>query len=64
MANPLAMILTGALMLRSLGLEEAGSSIEDAVAVVIKEGMVTEELGGNLGTNAVAKAVINALKSA
>ena len=63
-ANPLAMILTGALMLRSLGLEEAGSSIEDAVAVVIKEGMVTEELGGNLGTNDVAKAVIEALKSA
>lgn len=46
-ANPLAMILSAAMMLRlSLGLEAEAAAIEQAVDVVIKEGYRTPDIAG------------------
>ncbi len=61
-ANPTAMILAGALMLRHLGEQAAAERVEAAVATVIAEGRtVTYDLGGNAGTREFADAVIDRL---
>jgi isocitrate dehydrogenase (NAD+) len=57
-ANPTALILSGALMLRHLGETEAGDRVESAVREVIAEGTtVTYDLGGHAGTKAFGAAV-------
>ncbi len=67
-ANPCAAILSGALMLRHLGENEAANSVEAAVAAVLAEGrVVTADLnvGGDetavVGTQAMAEAIIEKL---
>jgi isocitrate dehydrogenase (NAD+) len=61
-ANPTALILSGALMLRYLGYPEVGERVESAVRAVIAEGRVTtHDLGGNAGTSQFADAVIEQL---
>jgi isocitrate dehydrogenase (NAD+) len=61
-ANPTALILSGALMLRHLGYPEAGAAVEEAVRGVIAEGRtVTSDLGGTAGTSEFADAVIERL---
>src|SRR5437870_11909293 len=50
-ANPTALILSGAPMLRHLGYPELGERVEAAVRSVIAEGRTTtSDLGGNAGT--------------
>jgi isocitrate dehydrogenase (NAD+) len=61
-ANPTALILSGALMLRHLGYAEVGDRVERAVRDVIAEGRtVTSDLGGTAGTSQFADAVIERL---
>jgi isocitrate dehydrogenase (NAD+) len=61
-ANPTALILSGALMLRHLGYADAGERVEGAVRAVVAEGKtVTSDLGGNAGTREFADAVIDQL---
>jgi 3-isopropylmalate dehydrogenase len=61
-ANPLATILTGAMMLRySFGAEKAAQQIENAVQKVLAAGLRTGDLGGTLGTVPMAQAVLKAL---
>lgn len=68
-ANPLATILSAAMMLDWLGerhsnktARQAAQRIEAAVASVLREGMVrTADLGGHATTSDVAEAVIHAL---
>jgi isocitrate dehydrogenase (NAD+) len=61
-ANPTALILSGALMLRHLGYADIGQRVEEAVRAVIAEGRtVTSDLGGNAGTSQFADAVIERL---
>jgi len=61
-ANPTALILSGALMLRHLGYAEVGERVEEAVRAVIAEGRtVTSDLGGSAGTAAFADAIIDRL---
>lgn len=58
-ANPLGTILSTALMLRhSLNLETEAAAIESAVDQVITAGCRTADLGGRLGTHAMADEVI------
>src|SRR5258705_5451335 len=58
-ANPTALILSGALMLRHLGYAEVGERLETAVRHVIAEGRtVTSGLGGTAGTRHVSVARI------
>lgn len=62
LANPIAMILSGAMMLRHLGEPAAASNVERAVDVVLGAGTVrTPDLGGSATTMEVAEAVASAL---
>ena len=57
--NPMAQILSGGMMLAHLGLEEAASKVERAVAAVLEEGRVrTPDLGGSGTSVEVTDAVI------
>src|SRR6187401_1816305 len=57
-ANPTALILSAALMLRHLGEVEAAGRVESAVRDVIAEGTtVTYDLGGSTGTREFGEAV-------
>jgi isocitrate dehydrogenase (NAD+) len=57
-ANPTALILSGALMLRHLGETDAAERVESAVRYTIAEGRtVPRDLGGTGGTKAFAAAV-------
>lgn len=47
-ANPLATILSGAMMLESLGEHEAGKAIRDAVALICRFGIGTQDLKMNI----------------
>jgi isocitrate dehydrogenase (NAD+) len=61
-ANPTALILSGALMLRHLGYPDTADHVERAVRDVIAEGeTLTYDLGGTAGTSAFADAVVERL---
>jgi 3-isopropylmalate dehydrogenase len=60
-ANPLAAILTGALMLEHLGHEDAARAIERAVQQALAAGVRTQDLGGTTSTRAAAAAVLERL---
>ena len=61
-ANPTALILSGAMMLRHLGHPAEATGLETAVRGVIAEGRtMTYDLGGTAGTAAFADAVIGRL---
>lgn len=58
LANPVAQILSAAMMLRfSLGEKEAADAIEAAVADVFEEGVATPDVGGSASTDEVGRAV-------
>jgi isocitrate dehydrogenase (NAD+) len=64
-ANPTALILSGALMLRHMGELDAGQRVESALRAVIAEGRtLTQDLGGTAGTRAFADAIVSRLGSA
>ena len=59
-ANPLAMFLSAALMLRhGLGMENEASAVESAVDRALAEGLRTRDLGGDATTDEAAQAVLN-----
>ena len=60
-ANPLATILSTAMMLRYLGEPAAADRVEQAVETVIANGPRTGDLGGQAGSADVTAAVIEAL---
>jgi isocitrate dehydrogenase (NAD+) len=61
-ANPTAMILSGALMLRHLGHPAEAGGLEAALRAVVAEGTsTTYDLGGSAGTAAFADAIIERL---
>ena len=63
-ANPLAAIWAGAMMLDFLGEEEAGRLVMNAMEAVTACGEVrTPDLGGTATTQDVADAVVQALRS-
>jgi 3-isopropylmalate dehydrogenase len=70
LANPAALILSTALLLRWLyqrskidAARTTAAVIEQAVSATIRNGTVTADLGGKASTTDVAKAVISALQS-
>jgi len=64
-ANPTALILSGALMLRHLGELAAADAVESAVREVIAEGRtVTYDLGGSAGTREFGEAVARSVAAA
>ena len=52
-ANPMAAILTLAMMLESLGAPDAAREVESAVSAAIAHSVGTTDVGGSLGTRAV-----------
>ena len=64
-ANPTALILSGALMLRHLGEIDAANAVESAVREVIAAGeTVTYDLGGSAGTREFGETVAGRVRSA
>jgi isocitrate dehydrogenase (NAD+) len=70
-ANPLGLVLSGALLLRHLDEPEAATRVERAVAAVVESGervtadlMPADDRSGRWGTSDVADAVIAQLRSA
>jgi isocitrate dehydrogenase (NAD+) len=62
-ANPTALILSGALMLRHLGHPDAAGRVESALREVIAEGRATTyDLGGPAGTSEFADAIVARLR--
>jgi isocitrate dehydrogenase (NAD+) len=62
LANPLAMIRSGAMLLRHLGERYAASAVERAVDDVLERGAIrTADLGGTSTTSEVADAVVGSL---
>lgn len=65
LANPCALVLAGAMMLRHIGEESAADRIEAAIASVLREGKdVTKDLKpeGYVGTTDMTKAIIDRLR--
>jgi isocitrate dehydrogenase (NAD+) len=60
-ANPTALILSGALMLRHLGYPADADRLEAAVRDTIASGVRTYDLGGTAGTAAFADAIVERL---
>ena len=61
-ANPLAMFLSAALMLRhGLGLEAEAAAIESAVDGALADGLRTRDLGGSASTHEATQAVLSNL---
>lgn len=62
--NPVAIILSGVLMLKHLGEKDAARRLDAAVTQVLAEGVhVTYDLGGNAGTSEMADAIVEKLRS-
>lgn len=61
-ANPLAAILSMAILLRENGEPEGALRMEEAVAAAVAAGETPRDLGGALGTKATADAVVGRLE--
>jgi isocitrate dehydrogenase (NAD+) len=58
LANPIAVILSGAMMLDHLGEQKAAERVRQAVHSVLREGKkLTHDLGGTAGTTEIAEAI-------
>jgi isocitrate dehydrogenase (NAD+) len=58
LANPIALVLSGALMLEHLGEKDAARRVREAVTAVLAEGLhLTHDLGGTAGTTEIAEAI-------
>lgn len=63
MVNPLAIILSGILMLEYMGETEAADRVTNGVESVLKEGIsVTYDLGGSASTSEMAEAIVKHMK--
>jgi 3-isopropylmalate dehydrogenase len=61
-ANPLAMFLSAAMLLRhGLGLESEAAAVESAVEGALSSGLRTHDLGGDVGTEQATRAVLDHL---
>jgi tartrate dehydrogenase/decarboxylase/D-malate dehydrogenase len=61
-ANPMAQILTGAMMLRHLGEATAADQIETATLSILERGdILTKDLGGSSSTESVGTAIVHEL---
>ena len=56
-SNPVAAILTAAMMVDYLGLPDVAAAIEDAVEKAVRAGETTQDIGGNLSTTEAGQAI-------
>ena len=64
LANPLGAILTAAMMLAHLGLNDHATRIEAAVLAAVQQKKTTTDIGGSLGTKEVAEWVAGKITAA
>ena len=57
-ANPIAMLLAGAMMLRDLGESDAAITLEHAIQAALADGVKTGDLRGTASTSGMTQAVI------
>ena len=62
-SNPIAAILTAAMMLDYVGLKDAARAIESAVEASVHAGETTEDIGGSLSTTEAGAAIRKHLES-
>ena len=60
-ANPIAQIWSGAMLLEHLGHQDAADAVLRAIETVLGEGPVTRDIGGQASTQEVGKAIADAL---
>jgi 3-isopropylmalate dehydrogenase len=63
-ANPLATIWAGSMLLDHLGEHEAAAGVLSAIERSIAEGKVTKDMGGSLSTSAVGDAIAAIVRKA
>lgn len=63
-ANPMAAILTVAMMLETLGEAEAAATVEQGVRDAVAANVTTPDLGGTLGTRAVGDWIVKRVRAA
>ncbi len=56
-SNPIAAILTAAMMVDYLGLSDVAAAIEEAVEMAVRAGETTQDIGGNLSTTEAGQAI-------
>lgn len=62
MANPTALLLSGVMMLRHLGMNDHAKRIESAVYDTIAKGPRTRDLGGSASRSEFTKAIISRVR--
>jgi len=62
-ANPTAAILSGAMMLRHIGMPEEAADVEKAVASVYQSGHLTQDLGGRHDSASFTERVVREIRS-
>jgi len=62
-ANPFGAILTAAMMLRHLGIEEEADKVEAAVLEAVRQKKTTQDIGGSLGTEEAGEWIADRLSS-
>jgi 3-isopropylmalate dehydrogenase len=60
-ANPLATLLSGSLMLEQLGLDEGAAALQRAVRAALDEGVTTSDLGGSATTAELGRWIADAI---
>ena len=61
-ANPMATVFSGGMMLRHLGETEAADAVDAAVESVLRDGeTIPVDLGGSASTQAIGDAIVNAM---
>jgi tartrate dehydrogenase/decarboxylase/D-malate dehydrogenase len=60
-ASPISTLLSGALMMRHLGEGGAAERLEKAVESVVRQGVLTPDLGGKASTRDVTDAILKHL---
>lgn len=64
LANPMAMMLSAAMMLRhSFNMDKEAGIIEDSIQAVLAKGIMTADLGGKAKTKEIGLAILENLKS-
>ena len=62
-ANPLAVLLSGCMMMDHMGQRDVARRVRDAVHAVLEAGTVrTRDLGGTAGTDEFSAAIVDAME--
>jgi 3-isopropylmalate dehydrogenase len=61
-ANPIGSILSAALMLDTLGRKDDAERVDRAVESAVRDGQVTRDIGGTLGTEAAGETILRRLR--